>query len=807
MIKMFKEQFTGKYHGTNPPSLMKPGDIGDGLNIRKVSDAGGYWARKGTERRSAQLQAASILSIFEYTHPRNGDEHFLAQTNTELEESSKSAILTFATLFSDMDATEPAFGDTVREHFYIGDDNGAPIVYGGDTPFCEGFVNVPLTTNDAKLDEILEVTDNDATTYATLGTAADSVYYVASAEKATQIILDLETKNTDASVLKVYYWYNAAWVEITNATHGYVDGTISPAGVTHGADGTISWNAIATQDMKVIAGKMAYWYKVTWSLAMEDGVEISKCQVYFPPQRMTNKWDGTYDFPTAVRIYDGTQYQDYTGELANESTALYADLTDIGSGDLLYVKSAEPLCGIGVGITPDYESSVSTDITQVQFWDGDSWEAASDVVDETAQGGAAFAQTGTIWWDGASSSGSKIRTFDWDTSPGYWYRFYLDDAANFSDDTRVWGIQTAVYPKAISNATGCIEFKGRLLLWGDPLYPNRMRFSARDFPDCFCGPDSGYTDQVGNMSAILVAKPFYNELMLWKKDQIYLLEGYDKLTFGTLKVSTTIGVASPKTAYVVETGSATMHRNEPLSIAIWQEVDGIYMLDGRKPRKASAAVDQYFNPQYSECIAAANIRNRQAFVDYVNNEYHFLLSDGELVYNYIRDEWYPKWEREVDLVSGLAVRGYDNRKYTFGGDASGYLWLLEQGTTDDDDTVDTAVAQDFTTKLKTRAIAAGQDKATSQIMTFRKAWIESRTKNGTITAKIHKNLETTGQSLATPSASIDLSSTDYNLVTPGRTGSIENMDVFELEFEGTGATMEIYSVLYQVDPRGELALV
>ena len=800
MIGMFKEQLTGKYHGTNPPSLMKPGDIGDGLNVRKVSDAGGYWARKGTERYSNQMNAASILSIFEYTHPRNKDAHFLIQSDGELGECTKSAVLTLVNSFSGISVTDAAFADTIREHFFIGDNNGAPITWGGDSPFCEGFVNVPVNDEEL-LDATLEVTDEDSTTTAAIGTIGASHYFVASAEKATKISLEFGTLNTtDAATMVVQYWVNGAWANITT---GFTDGTLVST-ETHGKDGTISWTAIADQDMKVIQGKMAYWYKLKPSAALTDGVTVEKCQVYFPPQRMTNKWNGTYDFPTAARIYNGSEYQDYTGELANESTALYADLTGIGTGDDIYVKSAEPLCGIGIGVSPGYENSVITAVlTNVRYWDGDSWENASDLVDETIAGGATLAQSGTLWWDGASSVDSKIRTFDWDTSPGYWYQFEIANA-DLSDDTRLWGIQTAIYPKAIDNAAGCIEFKGRNLLWGGLQYPNRMRYSARDFPDCFSGPDSGYTDQMGDMSALLVAKPFYNELIIWKKSQIYLLEGYDPLTFGTLKVATTIGVASPKSAYVVETGSSTMHRNEPLSVAIWQEVDGIYMLDGRKPRKASPAIAQYFDPKYSDCIAATNIRNRQAFVDYINNEYHFLLPDGELVYNYVRDEWYPKWEREVDLVSGLAVRGSNDRKYTFGGDVSGYLWLLEQGTQDDNAS---GVAQDFVTKIKTRAISAIQDKATTQGMTFRKAWTEGQTKDGTIAAKIYRDLETTGQSLTAPSASIDLSSTDFNLVVPVREGSFEGINVFELEYTGAGDTMEIYSVLYQIDVRGELALV
>jgi len=35
--RIFKESFTEKYHGVNPPTIMPEGAIVDGLNIRKIA--------------------------------------------------------------------------------------------------------------------------------------------------------------------------------------------------------------------------------------------------------------------------------------------------------------------------------------------------------------------------------------------------------------------------------------------------------------------------------------------------------------------------------------------------------------------------------------------------------------------------------------------------------------------------------------------------------------------------------------------------------------------------------------------------
>jgi hypothetical protein len=47
MTQIFKEAFTGKYHGTVSPLLLQPGMISGGKNVRRSSPLGGWKARKG----------------------------------------------------------------------------------------------------------------------------------------------------------------------------------------------------------------------------------------------------------------------------------------------------------------------------------------------------------------------------------------------------------------------------------------------------------------------------------------------------------------------------------------------------------------------------------------------------------------------------------------------------------------------------------------------------------------------------------------------------------------------------------------
>jgi hypothetical protein len=368
-----------------------------------------------------------------------------------------------------------------------------------------------------------------------------------------------------------------------------------------------------------------------------------------------------------------------------------------------------------------------------------------------------------------------------------------------------------MFPAAVSSCDGVVEFKNRLFTWGDPEYPNRLRYSANGRHDCFSGNDSAYTSAFGDMKPITCALRFYNELIVWKEDSVWLLEGYSPQTFGTLRIADTIGLASPKSAVVVETGYPAMKTDEPLSIAMWQDTDGAYVLDGRKPKKVSGPVDHYFNTEYATAIPAASINNRQSFVDPLNNEYHLLLPTSELVYNYVRAEWYPPWERNVDLVCGISLRGTDNRYYTYGGDALGTVYRLENDTTDKAENAASPYYTDvaISHKIKTRAISVKQPEATTLRFSFRKLWVEGKAQDNptAITTTFFKNMIDTGVALAIPTA-IDMEVDDHGLAFDGLDTSQEGCVCFELEFALNSADleMELWSFLYQLEARGEIEL-
>jgi len=370
-------------------------------------------------------------------------------------------------------------------------------------------------------------------------------------------------------------------------------------------------------------------------------------------------------------------------------------------------------------------------------------------------------------------------------------------------------VVTATQPEALPAYKGVIEFKGRAFVWPDPEFPNRLRYSAKGKADCFSGSDSGYTDEFGDMTEIVAVKRFYNELIVWKANSVWLLEGFAPVNFGTIKIADTVGCCAAKTALVVETGYPGMHADEPLSIAIWMDTDGIYVLDGRKPRKVSLPVDQFFNTEYTTAFAAAKLSGMQSYIDKLNNEYHLLpQSTAELVYNFVTDEWYPPWVRRVGtaakyLVSGMNLKGSDGRDYCYGGNDEGFVFRLESDTTDKDAAnADVAIEH----SVKTRAICVTQKMATTLEFTFRKVFVEAKARAaGTITTNFYKDLADSGTALVTPGA-ISLVNSGYALAVDGVETNQINCKAFQLEFLESVADveMELYSFVYLLEARGEL---
>jgi hypothetical protein len=801
------EKFVGQYHGVIPPTLLPKGWISDGANVRKVSQGGGWKPRKGCALHdtSALESGAAVKSQHYYINPFSNDEHFIAQVNSKLvRESAQNKLPPTvdtsygATLGVAVHATTPGFSAQVGEWWFYADTSERPMVYGGATPRIKGFF-VHDTSETANCDYSRKVTDGRADTYGIILDAADDYFIVLTEERISGVYFDLGTNvNSTARTLAVEAWRSGAWVAVSSIS----DGTASPAGTPFAVDGTIGWTASSSDLMRSYLGVQGYAYKFSWNGTLSGTVYVKSATCVQATALMTNKWNGEMNWVSGARFYDHSllEYIEYLGKVTNESSSMYMDVSSSETTDFLYIKTPEPAAIFGFGIAGGYGNVDAAAIDQIDYWNGSAWTAiTTNLTDETKDGGGtkSFAQTGTFAFD-ASAITPQMRFLEGDQVPGYWYR--ISWAAALSADTRIYAIAYGAYPETLPYYSGCVEFKGRLFLWGDPEFPNRLRYSAKDAPFCFNGMDSGYTDVFGDMSEILCAVRFYNELVVFKKHGLWLLEGESVGTFGTLRITDRVGLASPKSVTVAEVGFPTAHKDENMTIVIWQDIDGVYTFDGRKTKKESYPIDNYFNPESGDCIAAASIRSLQAFNDPINNEYHLLLPSVELIFNYVTAEWYPPWDRKIILATGLSFRANDNRDYVYGASADGFVMRLETDTSDKttanaDEAIDHSV--------KTRAVAIDE---AGKIIRFglRRLLAEFKARTaGSPVTKTFKDLASTGVTQAIPQA-MSMIETGYNITVPHLTMSIEDCRCFQVEFslDIIDQEMEIYSFGYEISGRG-----
>lgn len=803
-----REDFTGKYDGVTPSILLPFGAASDGLNMRKVSKVGGWKPRKGCaiHNTDAAESGAAMKSLHQYTHPYNSDYHFIAQVNSKLLDSTTDPPTAGTGFGSDLGVavgTTPGFSCVVNDKWCYADGSGTPMVYAGTAPYPLAVFNY-LSSDTSYTDFTKETIDGRTNTYVGVTGGATDKLYILSHEKISGIAVTIGTANTNSVTLTIKAYRSGTWTAVSSGSDGTASG-----GKTLAQSGSVTWTASASDTLCVIGNVMGYGYELSWSGALSAGVTISKMTVTMAASTITNKWKGTFEWVAGALFYDQSagQYIEALGKLSNESDSQYLDISSATTSDYIYVKAAEPVCGIGFGVVNGYgNTTANANIDLIEYWNGAAWTTCGTLDDSTIGGtGSSLSQTGRIFFNAGQLTPVK-RVFQSDKIPGYWYRVSWDDA--LSANTRIYACLYAAQPEALPTYSGCVEFKGRLVLWGDPQYKNRLRISAYGRYDCFSGTDSCYTDIFGGEDAILLAIPFYNELVVFKKRGVFLLEGYSPTTFGILKLADTVGIASPKTAQSIEVGYASMHADEGVNIVIWQDTDGIYVLDGRKPKKISDPISHYFNSEYSTCIAAASIESCQAFTDYLNNEYHLLIPSYELVYNYVNDEWYPPWQRQIVLTTGLSLRGTDNRYYTYGAAASGFVMQLETDTTDKT----TANAdQAIVHRVKTRAISSliadnGGKLYFSPTMRFNVngAKLLAKAKSsGTATVKAYYD---TASSATTLTSTASLINSGKAMAEPSVPLTQQNLTCIEFEFYMATADveMELWSFHYGMEVQGRI---
>ena len=601
------------------------------------------------------------------------------------------------------------------------------IAYSGATPYPLGILyGTDIGTNDDARDEddktfkicTDELTNNDSTRSIpiTLDTQANNegMYFGFSQPVDTITFqLDSGTVNSNASEATIEYWNGAAWTTVSLTT---ANDTTIVSNATLGQSGSMTWTYIGegTEQPRKINGQTLFWYRLQVSATLTS-VEFEKITGVKDWRALQDLTDGQDIYPSGFLWFDDgdDQYTDLLDRVLVDSRGTYASFTDtaantdIAAADVIYVGFPQRVIGIRFWIVDGYGNTGNASSITPSYWNGTGWTAyASDEFNDgtldPAAGTKGFSQTGELRMENVGgtnfpstlpASGIKL--------PMYWYK--IDVSAlmynDVNDEMRIWKVRGIPAPKRqaeIVNYNWIAEFKQRLFLFGPEGAPNLADFSAYQNPFGLSGDDTSSTwprIAFGDGDDVVCAVKFFNEMLVFKRREVWMMEGDSPDTFGTLLLDDTIGCVAPHTAKLCRTWvTYSDGRRDFRHAVIFMSHDGIWACDGVKLWKISDDTDNYYNQKFSTTVIKAGYRDQStAFFDPLENEYHVFLWSGstptllEFVYNTEVERWAGPFVRSQTIVCGESIIDSNDDRQSYGGGDDGRLYRLEYGASDVDD--------------------------------------------------------------------------------------------------------------------------
>jgi len=391
---------------------------------------------------------------------------------------------------------------------------------------------------------------------------------------------------------------------LTNGTYTADQGAAHPQIATLGYSGSMSWTAPTDEIPHYMFNECGFWYRLSLaSGALDAEVEVSSVQYNTAWKAIHNVWDGIPIQAVEVSVYDqsATTYSTFSGASVTADAAT--------SSDIFYFNSPDPIVGFYIDIGEEPNTTGTTTINAVNYFNGAAFTAVASLYDGT---------------DGLSKSGwvtfsrqalAQPSQFNDSKYYSYWYSFTVDKTlsatVNFSIDVMPYYTIGDFGSVGLSNCA----WKDRML-YVFTRYPNDIVVSAKHQPMVLNGDDYTILDRPGDGRAnrVVNMKRIYNELLVWQEEKgvdggcLTLYQGYSPDTFGKMVVSTKYGTFSAKTAVVVDGIRMNINNveNPPVSVAFFLSHFGVFMCDGKTIECISdsedSSIQNYFDPTSSVCI-------------------------------------------------------------------------------------------------------------------------------------------------------------------------------------------------------------
>lgn len=446
------------------------------------------------------------------------------------------------------------------------------------------------------------LSDNDEQTYADLyylGGAAHTLWIV-TPTPATKFnfLFQNGQVNSNAATPSILYWTSAGFKAASISS----DST-AVAGVPFYQNGSIEFSCGSDEIPGFFFGIYGYVYVLDMSAQMSASTyawSLTYSNNEFWP--IENLWNSLGVDIIEAQFYDqsaGT-YATYPASSVNISSMqasndkLHMAMMDIPQAVYIDVSGTPNTNTTAVILNFKYHTSkTGVGSVNIPFYDGTN----------------GLTQSGWVYFDEAVVRNMKKQLFLDNKNPMYWIEMMV--GTHDLSDAIIAGIQYApVYNIKDFGSFGQVNasWKGRSLYTyaGSP----NIYVSQKDTVNVLNGTDFAILQPGdGRNNRVTCMKNFENEILVWQEELgkeggcLTLFEGYNPATFGRLVLSTKIGTFSAKTATVVDSSAITVRTDlKNQMVAFFISRYGVFMTTGTTVMRISQDIDNYFDPDFEECI-------------------------------------------------------------------------------------------------------------------------------------------------------------------------------------------------------------
>lgn len=593
----------------------------------------GFIIRPGQREQHTTADSTNqVQTLYQFRKNRISENHLFAQMSDGdiLEaDTAPPGVTTGAfgdEVFSGSASQKPASWSALDDLLFMSNGVDQHQVYAGQDNYVQMAVVyaattaapvIPMTGNDYTE----QVTDGLTSTVMVLdaiGTDSDQCLFVCCPVPANRLSFVVEAANGNSVTVTVYRKTNTnTWADVT-ATDGTASG-----GATLAQDGTMYWAYSATEVPTYMYGICGFWYKISFSAALDAEVEVSSITYGTDHDgdgtrtsftAIHNVWDGLPIFAVEAIINQGSVY--YTNGTASVTLGDVA-FDETGA---LYISSPYKLAGVYIDVGDTPNTGDATAIDAGYYWSGSAFSAVSSINDGTS----GLTKSGWVTWD-RIASGEYQHHFQGTQYYAYWYKLEVDDAV--STDVIVSITTMPYFDIGEFGSVGVAN-----CAWGGHLCYSFKRFgqfiyvSALNAPLTLNGTGFGILEAGdGRSNEVIAMSRFHNEMIAWQEEKgvdggcTTLFEGYSPTTYGKLLLSSRVGIVNAK-AYVVVDGVLTSTATDERlrTLAFWISRYGVCVSDGRTVSVISDSIHNHFDQtNSSDCITRG--AENQHWIGYDSN--------------------------------------------------------------------------------------------------------------------------------------------------------------------------------------------